>query len=125
MDNHCLCRLRDVYRAIINFEYKLEKTTGLNINEAMLLCLLSDGEERLSGQIAEQLDLTRSNASKVIAALEKKAYIRRMTCKEDSRCQKFHITKKGNEMLESIHCDSVQVPEELARLGITMGQTAE
>ncbi|MBM6991993.1 MAG: MarR family transcriptional regulator [Prevotella sp.] len=116
MDNSCLLKLRNVYRAIINFENQLGAATGLNINEAMLLCLLSDGERRLSGEIADQLGLTRSNASKVIASLEKQALIRRQACKEDSRCQKFHITKKGMEMLDHVHCDSLKMPEELENL---------
>ncbi len=116
MDNICLQKLRNAYRAIIGFENQLGQATGLNINEAMLLCMLSDGERRLSGEIAEQMGLTRSNASKVIAALEKQTLIRRQACKEDSRCQKFHITKKGMEMLEHVHCDSLQMPEELENL---------
>ena len=116
MDNCGLQKLRNAYRAIISFENQLEKATGLNINEAMLLCLLSDGEHRLSGEIADELGLTRSNASKVIASLEKQSLIRRQACKEDSRCQKFHINKKGLEMLEHVHCDSLQMPKELVNL---------
>lgn len=118
MDNNCICKLRNVYRAIIGFENQLEQLVGLNINEAMLLCLLSDEVTRLAGEIAEQLGLTRSNASKVIASLEKQSLIRRQACKEDSRCQRFHITKKGREVLERIHCGDLQMPPELAALGI-------
>lgn len=118
MDNNCICKLRNVYRAIIGFENQLEQLVGLNINEAMLLCLLSDEVTRLAGEIAEQLGLTRSNASKVIASLEKQSLIRRQACKEDSRCQRFHITKKGREVLERIHCGDLQMPQELVALGI-------
>jgi len=118
MDNSCICKLRNVYRAIIDIEKQLEHLVDLNINEAMLLCLLSDGDTRLSGEIADQLGLTRSNASKVIASLEKRSLIRRQACKEDSRCQRFHITKKGTEVLEQVHCDNIKLPEELLQLGI-------
>lgn len=117
MENHCLCKIRDIYRAIVAFEAQLHEKTGLNLNEAMLLCTLSDGSHLLSGEIAEQLGLTRSNASKVIASLEKRMLIRRQACKEDSRCQKFHITKKGSETLDLLHCDSICIPEPLAQLG--------
>ena len=116
MDNACLSKIRDIYRVIQQFEVALDHATGLNINEAMLLCLLSDDKKRLSGEIAEQLSLSRSNASKVIASLEKRCYVRRMTCKEDSRCQKFHITKKGREQLDKMHCDVIAMPEALAKL---------
>jgi len=111
MDNTCLCHLRDTYRSIIKFEKELEDSIGLNFNEAMLLCILSDGGQRLSGELADQLGLTRSNASKVIVSLEKQSLIRRLACKEDSRCQKFHITKKGTEMIERIHCSNIEMPK--------------
>lgn len=116
MDNHCLCKIREVYRSIISFETMLQSATGLNLNEAMLLCLLSDGECLLSGEISDKLQISRSNASKVISALEKQSLIRRQTCKEDSRCQKFHITKKGMQTLELIHCDNICIPETLVQL---------
>lgn len=118
MDSCCLCKIRDIYRAIIAFENQLQQVLGLNINEAMLLCLLSDDEMRLSGEIADQLGLSRSNASKVIASLEKLSLIRRQACKEDSRCQRFHITKKGHEMLDRVHCDDIKIPVELELLGV-------
>lgn len=115
MDSCCLCKIRNIYRSIVDFENQLQQSLGLNMNEAMLLCLLSDGETLLSGEIAEQLGLTRSNASKVIASLEKKTLIRRQACKEDSRCQRFHITKKGCDMLNRIQCDDIKIPESLER----------
>lgn len=87
----------------MKFETDLEKEYGLNINEAMLLCLLTEKESLLAGDIADELDLTRSNTSKVIANMEKKKYIRRHTCKNDSRCQRFSITPAGREVLEKIH----------------------
>ncbi|MGI6243670.1 MAG: MarR family winged helix-turn-helix transcriptional regulator [Prevotella sp.] len=113
MDSCCLCKIRNIYRSIISFETQLQQKLGLNMNEAMLLCVLSDGETRLAGEIAEELGLTRSNASKVIASLEKQMYIRRQACKEDSRCQRFHITKKGCEILNRVHCDDIKIPEAL------------
>lgn len=97
MDNQCICKIRNIYRAIGAFELKLEDAFGMNINEVMLLCVLSECESLLSGEIADELNLTRSNASKVIASLEKKGYIRRKACEHDSRCQRFHITRKRGQ----------------------------
>lgn len=110
MDSCCLCKIRNIYRSIVDFENQLQQAIGLNMNEAMLLCLLADGETLLSGEIADRMGLTRSNASKVIASLEKKMLIRRQACREDSRCQRFHITKKGSEMLNRVHCDDIKIP---------------
>lgn len=103
METRCICKIRTVYRQIMKFETELEKEYGLNINEAMLLCLLTEKEALLAGEIADELDLTRSNTSKVIAAMEKKKYIRRHTCPDDSRCQRFSITPAGREVLGKIH----------------------
>lgn len=116
MDSSCLCKIRNIYRSIVDFENQLQQAIGLNMNETMLLCLLADGETFLSGEIAEQLGLSRSNASKVIASLEKKMLVWRETCKEDSRCQRFHITQKGCELLNKMHCDSIAIPESLELL---------
>ena len=116
MNQECIRRIRNIYRTIAQFEASLQQELGLNINEAMLLCLLSDGETRLAGRIADELGLTRSNASKVIASLERHGLILRQTCQEDSRCQLFHIGPRGLEKLERIHCDDLQMPPELRAL---------
>ena len=36
------CKIRDVYRAITEFEARFEKRYGLGLNEGSLLCALSD-----------------------------------------------------------------------------------
>lgn len=68
MNNNCICKIRKIYRCISEFELQLQKAFGLNFNEAMLLCVLSEKEKMLSGEIADELQLSRSNASKVIAS---------------------------------------------------------
>ena len=65
MDNHCISKIREIFRVITAFECGLQEQIGLNINEAMLLCLLSESEKpMLAGEIAEEMSLTRSNTSK-------------------------------------------------------------
>ena len=53
MNKNCICRVRNVYRAIAAFETEFQKQLGLNINEAMLLCIVSERENISSGEIAE------------------------------------------------------------------------
>ena len=54
MDNHCISKIREIFRVITAFECGLQEQIGLNINEAMLLCLLSESENpMLAGEIAE------------------------------------------------------------------------
>ena len=95
MDNNCIHKVHSIFRAVIEFERALENTFNININELMLLCMLANKESLLAGEIASEMGLTRSNASKVIAALERKGYLERHTCKHDSRCQRCRITESG------------------------------
>ncbi|GAE19309.1 N-acetylglucosamine related transporter [Bacteroides pyogenes DSM 20611 = JCM 6294] len=71
-DMETLCRIRDIYRAVIAFESEMEKKHHLCLNEGMLLCSLSKVDRLSSGEIAETLGLTNSNASKVIRSVEDK-----------------------------------------------------
>lgn len=113
MKKECICKIREIYRNIAAFEVSLQKQLGLNINETMLLCIVSEHENISSGEIAEEMKLTPSNTSKVIAALENSGMIRRKTCKEDKRCMKFSITKKGTELLTQMDCENLQLPDKL------------
>lgn len=72
-----LCKIRDLYRAIAEFETRFEKAHHLCLNEGMLLCCLSRKKRLSSGEIAEQLGLSNSNTSKVIRSVEDKGYIER------------------------------------------------
>lgn len=116
MNRDCLCRIRSLYRAIGAFEHDFQRQFGLNINEAMLLCIVSDRARISASEIAKELGLTHSNASKIIAGVENRRLIVRHACREDLRCMRFSITRAGSELLERIDCDSVQLPERLRQL---------
>ena len=113
MKKECLCKIRSIYRIIGAFEQSLQKQFNLNINEAMLLCVVNDKNNISCGEIAEEMGLTNSNTSKVISSLEKKKLICRHYCKEDLRCMKFSISDKGKDLLSTITCDNVQLPAEI------------
>jgi len=100
--------------ALSHLEAKMQNMVGLNINEAMLLCTLSDSDHLLAGEIAEKLGLSRSNASKVLASLERKSFICRQCCQHDSRCQIFTITRQGAQVLKQLENCQLQLPEELS-----------
>ena len=118
MDRECICKIRDIYSNIAAFEAQLQRQLHLNMNDAMLLCIVAEHENISSGELADELQLTPSNASKVIASLENRNLIKRKTCKEDKRCMRFAITKDGKELLEHFTCDSLQLPEQLQSLTI-------
>ncbi|HIZ27249.1 winged helix DNA-binding protein [Barnesiella sp. An55] len=110
------CRIRDVYRAITEFEARFEKRYGLGLNEGSLLCALRETERLSSGDIAKQLNLTQSNASKVIRAAEKKGLIQRTLGDDDKRQMYFSLSPEGMRCLEQLRCCDIQVPELLQKL---------
>ena len=47
-----LCRIRDIYRAIAEFEVKFMQEFDLSLNEGMLLCTLLNTPKLTSSEIA-------------------------------------------------------------------------
>lgn len=108
-----LCKIRDIYRAVAAFEAAFEKQHHLCMNEGMLLCTLSKTESLSSGEIAESLGLTTSNASKVIKSVENKELVERVLGKVDKRQMYFSLTDKGKQVLSNIKCEGIEIPEML------------
>ncbi len=106
-----LCKIRDIQRSVIAFEQQFEKRYGISLNEGMILCSLVKSERLSSGELGELLGLTASNISKVIASVEKKGLIERFMCKEDKRQMHFSLTSQGVQLISSIKCDEIQIPE--------------
>jgi DNA-binding MarR family transcriptional regulator len=110
-----LCRIRELYRAIIEFENHINTQYGLSLNEAMLLCCLSDRSMLSSTEISEALGLTCSNTSKVIKTVEGKKLIRRILSKDDKRSMLFRLTSKGEKKLSEMDVCTEELPDELKR----------
>lgn len=105
-----LCQIRDVYRAIYEFELNFQQLYGLGLNEGMLLCSLS-AQKYSSNELAGVLGLSNSNTSKVIKSIEKKKLIKRIVGKDDKRQMYFILTDLGRKKLESIKCAEFSIPE--------------
>lgn len=105
-----LCQIRDVYRAIYDFEQKFQQTYDLCLNEGMLLCSLSAGKYS-SNELSEMLGLSHSNTSKVIKSIESKGLIKRMVGKTDKRQMYFTLTEQGKRTLQTIQCSELELPE--------------
>ena len=84
-----LCKIRDIQRAVNQFEQGFEKRYGICLNEAMALCPLLKAGSLSSGEIGELLGLSSSNASKVIKSIENKRLVERMTGEKDKRQMYF------------------------------------
>ena len=111
-----LCRIRDIFRSINDFENQFQEKYGICLNEGMLLCTISKIGKCSSGKIADELGLTSSNASKVIVSMEKKGLIERIVGEEDRRQMHFILTEKGRKSLESFKCDSEEILSVIERI---------
>lgn len=107
-----LCQIRDVYRAISEFESSFQQLHDLGLNEGMLLCSLG-GQKYSSSELADALGLSNSNTSKVIKSIEKKGLVKRIVGKDDKRQMYFSLTDLGRKKLESIKCTEFTIPESL------------
>ncbi len=116
MNKQQIRKIRQVYRTIVQLEQCFEKNFGLNLNEGVALCYLSDSAGMTSGEMAETLELTTSNCSKVMCSLEKMGYVTRTIDKDDRRSMHFTLTVAGNELITRMHCCDIAVPEQLKPL---------
>lgn len=105
-----LCQIRDIYRAIAEFETDFQKKFNLCLNEGMLLCSLNNNDYS-SSELARTLGLSNSNTSKVIKQVESKGLVRRIIGKDDKRQMYFTLTSAGKEQLASIKCENFKLPE--------------
>lgn len=112
MEKKFLCQLRDTYRAIAQIDMQMQQLFGLNLNEAMTLCTLRDGDIS-SGNLAQTLGITPSSASKIIKRMEELGFIARRLSSEDRRSMVISLTAKGLNKLESIACDKIVIPNTL------------
>ena len=88
-----LCRIREVSRAIAEFEQCFEREYRLSMNEGVLLCCLARHGELSSG----------------------KGFVIRKLGEEDKRQMYFSLTEAGRAELERLQPCRVALPELLAR----------
>lgn len=90
-----ICKLKDIYKALYNFEKDFSENNGITINEGMVLCCLKDGSSRTANELCEFIGLSNSRVSKVIFSVEEKGYIKREMGKIDKRQMIFSLTNEG------------------------------
>ncbi len=120
MSNGPLCRIREIHRLICGLEESMQQSCGVGFNEGMLLCTLSHEGRCSSGRVAELLGLSASNASKVIASVEKKGLVGRIVDQGDRRRMLFALTPHGERCMERIKCDPAQAEELLEKIKIKL-----
>ena len=91
-----LCKIKEVFKKIHQFEQKLNSSINVTINEAMVICSLYQ-TIKCSGDIAADTGISTSRASRVLLALEKKGYVTRSFNGTDKRKMMFELSAEGVE----------------------------
>lgn len=105
-----ICLMRDIYKALSEFESNFEQVHGVGLNEAMALCSLGEGTLS-STEISGKTGMSTSHTSKVIRSIEEKELVVRALGDKDKRQMYFNLSKKGKECLSAMKCGSVEIPE--------------
>ena len=77
----------------------------------MLLCFLAGQGSASASELSDELGLTHSNMSKVLASAEKTSLISRKLNPADKRGMIFSLTDEGRIRLASIHCEELVIPD--------------
>ncbi len=110
-----LYAIRDICRSLAEFESTFEELNRISLNEAVVLFTISGGNLTAS-QIAKQVGMTASNASKVIKNVESKWLIERKVGKRDKREMHFVITHEGASLLKRMGLNNIELPAGLQEL---------
>lgn len=116
-----LCALKDVLRLMGNLEDSIKEQFGLGLTEALVLCSIDNGCSK-AHTLSEEIGLSPSRLSRVLASLEKKGLLDRQRCEEDKRNWDNSPSNKGTQLLERLHNHGVDVPEPLVRCLEYIGQ---
>ncbi len=104
------CKIKEIQKALLQLEENFKTQYGISINEASVLCSLSNCC-LTSSEIAQCADLKASHTSKTIRSVEDKKLIMRKIGTIDKRMMQFSLTKDGQFLLKNIKNDSQPMPE--------------
>ena len=93
-----LCRIRDIYRAISEFEVQFMQEFDLSLNEGMLLCTLLEYAKAHFQRDSGSTWTVGFQCSKIIRSVEEKKLITRLVGKADKRQMHFALTPEKNRI---------------------------
>ncbi len=97
-----ICKLKDIYKALYNFEKEFAEKNGITINEGMILCCLKDGKPKSANELCEFVGLSNSRVSRVINTVETKGYIVRAMGAVDKRQMIFTLSESGKTKVKEM-----------------------
>ena len=109
------CSIKEIQKALNDLEDNFKGEYDICINEASVLCSLSDCC-LTSSEIAKCADLRASHTSKTLRTVEDKGLITRKIGTVDRRMMRFTLTQAGRQLLEDMKNEQVMIPEVLRPL---------
>lgn len=95
-------KLKDIYKALYDFERQYINMNNITINEAIVLHTLKDGKPLSAKTIYHHVGLSKSRMSRVLSDIEEKGYVVRKTGEKDKRNMLFSLSFAGGEKLKEI-----------------------
>ena len=111
-----ICRIKEIYKALYQFEKAFAERHGITINEAMLLCCLKQGGARTAGTLCDFVGLSGPRVSKVITTVERKGYLHRTISPQDRRQMLFSLTELGAEKIRQMQHETLGFDKLFAQL---------
>ena len=96
--------------AIRELESNLLDSTGCDLNQAMLLCVIAD-DSLSATEIASQIGVLPAQNSKLLAAAEDRGWVMRRLGHDDKRKIYFNLTEEGRRQLEKVKALNIDVPD--------------
>lgn len=90
-----IVKLKNIYKALYDFEKQYLDINEVTINEAIILNTLIDNKPKIAKDLYSSVGLSKSRVSRILSDMEKKGYISRKISKEDKRNIFFQLTHAG------------------------------
>ncbi len=119
-----LCDLRRLILDLRRFEETLKEQTNLSLNEALCLCQTGGGNLDPSS-LANELEVSPSRLSRILDSLETKGLLTRSIANTDRRTIQIDLTTTGQQMVETLHCTNISIPNHLQEAIKTLHKTGE
>ncbi|NDV97328.1 MarR family transcriptional regulator [Dysgonomonas sp. 521] len=94
-----ICKLKDIYKSLYNFEKEFAERNKITINEGMVLCCMKDGRPRAANELCDFVGLSNSRVSRIINTVESKGLIVREMGTADKRQMIFSLTEDGKKKI--------------------------
>lgn len=106
--------IRDLHLEIANYLTKLLAPVRLAPEQHLLMALLLEKEGLSQNEIATKLGKDKASVARMIASLENKGYIHKVTSTQDRRSVNVFVTDEGRKLESAINEVTIRLNEIIA-----------